>query len=155
MGTHGQQAKQLFFDGYNCAQSVFCAFCDVHGMSLDEAARISSSFGGGMGRLREVCGALSGIFMVIGALYGGYAVTDRAAKTQHYTMIQELASKFRERYGTLLCRDILGLPEGPSDPEPEAHTPEYLAKRPCPGCVECAADILDEFLAARGNLPTK
>ena len=110
MGTHGEQAKQLFFDGYNCAQSVFCAFCDVHGMSLDEAARLSSSFGGGMGRLREVCGALSGIFMVIGALYGGYEVTDRAAKTQHYTMIQELASKFRERYGTLLCRDILGLP---------------------------------------------
>lgn len=148
MGFHGQKAKQLFFDGYNCAQSVFCAFCDVHGMSLDEAARLSSSFGGGMGRLREVCGALSGIFMVVGALYGGYEVTDRAAKTRHYTMIQELAAKFRAQYGTLMCHDILELSSWPSDPEPEAHTPEYLATRPCPGCVEYAADILDEFLAA-------
>ena len=74
------------------------------------------------GRLREVCGALSGIFMVVGALYGGYEVTDRAAKTRHYTMIQELAAKFRARYGTLMCHDILDLSSWPSDPEPEAHT---------------------------------
>ncbi len=65
-----------------------------------------------MGRLREVCGALSGIFMVVGALYGGYEVTDRAAKTRHYTMIQELAAKFRARYGTLMCHDILDLSRG-------------------------------------------
>ena len=116
-------------------------------MSLEEAARISSSFGGGMGRLREVCGALSGILMVVGELYGGYDVTDHDAKTRHYTIIQELAAKFRAHYGTLMCRDILGLPEGPSDPEPKAHTPDYLATRPCPGGVECASDILDEFLA--------
>ena len=146
MKTHGEIAKQLFFDGYNCAQSVYCAICDVHGMTMEDAARLSSSFGGGMGRLREVCGALSGIFMVIGHLYGGYAPTDHEAKVAHYTMIQELAARFRAKYDTILCRDILGLPEGPSVPVPEAHTPEYLATRPCPGCVQAAADILDEFL---------
>lgn len=146
MINHAANAKQMFIDGYNCAQAVFCAFCDVHGMDMDEAARISSSFGGGMGRLREVCGALSGAFMVVGMLYGGYDVKDRAAKTRHYEIIQELAKKFQGEYGTLMCRGILGLPDGPSNPEPEVHTPEYLKTRPCPGCVEYAARILDEFL---------
>ena len=147
METHAEKAKALFLEGYNCAQSVFCAFGDVHGMDPDTARRVSSSLGGGMGRLREVCGALSGAFLVIGMLYGGYPGGDLEAKTRHYTMIQELASRFRESYGTILCRDILGLPPGPSDPRPEPHSPDYLARRPCPGCIARAAALLDEYLA--------
>lgn len=152
MESHEQIAGKLFAGGYNCAQSVFCAFCGVHGMRMEDAARVSSSFGGGMGRLREVCGALSGAFMVVGCLCGGYEPGDREAKSRHYRMIQELGAKFRAEYGTLLCRDILGLGEGPSEPEPEAHTPQYLASRPCPGCVAFGARLVDEFLAEHPEL---
>ena len=101
---HAGKAMELFLDGYNCAQSVFTAFCDLHGMEEKEALRLSSSFGGGMGRMREVCGALSGIFMAAGLLYGYDSPDDKDAKTEHYRRIQELAGAFKERTGTLLCR---------------------------------------------------
>ena len=106
---HAGKAMELFLDGYNCAQSVFTAFCDLHGMEEKEALRLSSSFGGGMGRMREVCGALSGIFMAAGLLYGYDSPDDKDAKTEHYRRIQELAGAFKERTGTLLCRELLGL----------------------------------------------
>ena len=150
MSKHSQLARQNFINGMNCAQSVFCAFDDVHGFDADTAYRISSSFGGGIGRLREVCGALSGALMVMGMLEGGYPVSDGEAKAAHYKMIQEFAEKFRQEVGSIKCWQILGLPEGPSEPVPEYHTPEYLERRPCPRCVETAARILDEFLEAHG-----
>ena len=84
---HAGKAMELFLDGYNCAQSVFTAFCDLHGMEEKEALRLSSSFGGGMGRMREVCGALSGIFMAAGLLYGYDSPDDKDAKTEHYRRI--------------------------------------------------------------------
>ena len=92
--VHAGKAMGLFLDGYNCAQSVFTAFCDLHGMDEKEALRLSSSFGGGMGRMREVCGALSGIFMAAGLLYGYDSPDDKDAKTEHYRRIQELAGAF-------------------------------------------------------------
>ena len=93
--SHEEQAKALFMDGCNCAQAAFCAFCDVTGLEKELAMRLSSSFGGGMGRLREVCGALSGIFMAAGILYGYDDLTDKSLKTDHYERIQELAARFR------------------------------------------------------------
>ncbi len=146
MSRHSELAKQNFINGMNCAQSVFCAFADVHGFDADTAYRISSSFGGGIGRLREVCGALSGALMVMGLLEGGYPVSDGAAKAAHYKKIQVFASAYEKEIGSIKCWKILGLEEGPSEPVPEAHTPEYLAKRPCVRCVEAAARLLDAFI---------
>lgn len=149
MSKHSELAKQNFINGQNCAQSVFTAFCDVHGFDPDTAYRISSSFGGGIGRLREVCGALSGALMVMGYVVGTYPTTDGEAKAAHYKMIQTFAKKFEAEAGSIKCWKILDLPEGPSEPLPEQHTPEYLAIRPCPRCVEIAARLLDEFLEER------
>lgn len=153
MDSYAEKAAGLFPQGYNCAQSVFCAFCDVHGMDPETARRISSSFGGGVGRLREICGAVSGACMVLGMLYGGYDRHDLQAKAAHYVMIQDLAARFRESFGALTCREILGLPPGPSDPVPEPHDPAHMAGRPCPGCIARAAELLEALLREQGALP--
>lgn len=147
---HEKAAAANFIGGYNCAQSVFTAFCDVHGFDRETAARVSSSFGGGVGRLREICGALSGALMVLGCVEGGYEAGDIEAKAAHYRDIQEFARRFEKEIGSISCRSILGLPPGPSDPIPEAHSPQYLAMRPCLRCVETSARLLDEFLAEKG-----
>ena len=138
------KAAQLFVSGYKCAQAVMVAFCDVIGMDEHTTAKISSSFGGGMGRLREVCGAVSGMLMVAGILYG-YDVQDGdEAKKAHYELVQELAGQFREQNGSIICREILKNP--PSDPNPSPRTAEYYAKRPCARMVYCAADILERYI---------
>jgi C_GCAxxG_C_C family probable redox protein len=146
MGSHSELSKELFEKGYNCAQSVFAAFCDETGMELDAALRLSSSFGGGMGRLREVCGAVSGMFMAAGMIYGYSDPADSDAKTEHYERIQHLAARFRGRNGTIICRELLELPEGPDSPVPEERTEAYYVRRPCGDLVLNAADILDEYL---------
>ena len=144
--NHGEKARELFMEGCNCAQASFCAFCDVTGMDQSLALRMSSSFGGGMGRLREVCGALSGIFMAAGILYGYDDLQDKSLKTAHYQRIQELAGRFRQENGTIICRELLGLQETHSQPEPEDRTQAYYDSRPCPRLVECAARILDDYI---------
>ena len=137
---HGMKAAELFTQGYNCAQSVAAAFCDVTGLDEKTAARMASPFGGGMGRMREVCGAVSGMLMVLGALYGydDPGEKDRAKKA-HYAMVQELAGKFRERNGSIICREILKNP--PSDPSPTPRTAEFYKTRPCARMVMTAARI--------------
>ena len=144
---HREKAAELFVNGCNCAQAVAVAFCDVTGMDPRAAAKLSSSFGGGMGRMREVCGAVSGMLMVLGALYGydDPGEGDRAKKA-HYALVQELAGKFRERNGSIICREILKNP--PSDPSPTPRTAEFYKNRPCARLVVCAAELLDEYIAA-------
>ena len=143
---HGLYAAELFLNGCNCAQSVVVAFCDVTGLDKEFAAKMSSSFGGGMGRMREVCGAVSGMLMVLGILYGyDDPGEDDAAKKAHYHADQELAGKFREEVGSIVCREILKNP--PSDPNPTPRTAEYYAKRPCARMVLTAAEILDRYIA--------
>ena len=144
---HSARAAELFCKGYNCAQAVTVAFCDVTGLSEEFSARLASSFGGGMGRMREVCGAVSGMLMVLGALYGydDPGEKDRAKKA-HYAMVQELAGKFRERNGSIICREILKNP--PSDPSPTPRTAEFYKNRPCARLVVCAAELLDEYIAS-------
>ena len=144
--THEEKAVQNFLSGYNCAQSVFLAFAPDLGFSDDLALRLSSSFGGGMGRLREVCGAVSGILMAAGVLYGYTSPCDDEAKAAHYALVQELAGKFRERHGTILCRELLGR-SGPESPVPEARTAAYYAQRPCARFVGDGARILEEYMA--------
>ena len=144
--THQEKARQNFLNGYNCAQAVFCAFCDVTGMDEREALWLSSSFGGGMGRLREVCGAVSGMFMAAGLLYGYDDLEDKSLKAAHYARIQELAARFSSQEKSLICRELLGLTETHSAPEPSDRTQEYYQSRPCPRIVETAARILDKYI---------
>ena len=144
--NHEQQAVQYFLDGYNCAQAVFLAFAPDLGMERAAAARLSSSFGGGMGPLREVCGAVSGMLMAAGALYGYDTPGDDVQKAAHYALVQALAGQFREAHSTLLCRELLNRP-GPESPTPEARTPDYYASRPCARFVGTAARILEEYMA--------
>ena len=142
---HGHQAAELFLNGYNCAQAIAVAFCDVTGLDPAFSARMASSFGGGMGRMREVCGAVSGMLMVAGLLYGYETPGDDIKKKAHYTLVQALAGQFREQVGSIVCREILKNP--PSDPAPSPRTAEYYASRPCARMVFTAAQILDAYIA--------
>ena len=142
--NHSELAVENFMRGYNCSQAVVVAFCDVTGMKPQYAARLSSSFGGGMGRMREVCGAVSGMLTVAGLLYG-YGAPDDAAKKAHYTLVQALAGQFRDEHGSIICREILKNP--PSDPNPTPRTAEFYKTRPCARMVMTAARILDEYIA--------
>ena len=144
MMNHEEYAGSLFLKGYNCAQAVAVAFTDVTGLTDDYAAKMASSFGGGMGRMREVCGAVSGMLMVLGLVYGYDTPGDDEAKKAQYALIQQLAGKFREEVGSIVCREILKNP--PSDPNPSPRTAEYYAQRPCARMVMIAANILDEYI---------
>lgn len=141
---HGIKAAELFLGGYNCAQAVAVAFCDLTGLEEKQAAKMASSFGGGMGRLREVCGAVSGMLLVLGILDGYDDPTDDAAKKALYSRVQELAREFREENGSIICREILKNP--PSDATPSPRTPEYYASRPCARMVYTAASLLEDYL---------
>ena len=143
--NHGEKAVDLFASGYNCAQAVVVAYCDLTGMDVDFAAKLSSSFGGGMGRMREVCGAVSGMLMVAGLLYGYETPGDDVSKKAHYQLVQSLAAGFREKYGSIVCREILKNP--PSDPNPTPRTEEFYRTRPCARCVYLAAKLLDDYIA--------
>ena len=142
---HGMKAAELFLGGYNCAQSVAVAFCDVTGLEEKFTARMVSSFGGGMGRIREVCGAVSGMFFVLGLLYGYDTPGDDESKKRLYTEVQALAAKFREQCGSIVCREILKNPS--TDPNPSPRTEEYYRVRPCAKMVMTAARLMDEFIA--------
>ena len=141
---HREKAAELFLRGYNCAQAMLVAYCDVTGLEPAFAAKLASSFGGGMGRMREVCGAVSGMLMVAGLLYGYDTPGDDGSKKAHYHLVQYLAGKFREEAGSIVCREILKNP--PSDPNPTPRTAEFYARRPCARMLTLAAGILDEYI---------
>lgn len=141
-----EKAMKLFEEGYNCAQAVFLAFEDLHGMDREKAAALSSSFGGGMGRLREVCGTVSGMFMVAGVLYGYSSPAAREEKADHYARIQELAVAFERENGSIVCRELLGLSVKREAPQPSERTAEYYKKRPCKELVGQAAAIMERYI---------
>ena len=143
---HEKRAQELFYQGYNCAQAVFCAFCDETGLDLDTAARLASSFGGGIGRLREVCGALSGAELALGMLRGYSDVTDPALKSAHYRQVRTLAEAFRAEAGDIVCRELLKNVKTVPGGEPEPRTPAFYASRPCLRLVGEAAALLDRQL---------
>lgn len=142
---HGERAAELFLQGYNCAQAVAVAFCDMTGLDPVFSARMASSFGGGMGRLREVCGAVSGMLMVAGLVYGYDVPGDDVSKKKHYALVQDLAEQFRQEAGSIVCREILKNP--PSDPNPTPRTAAFYAQRPCARMVMLAGRILDAYMA--------
>ncbi len=143
--NHKEIAIDFFKQGYNCAQSVAMAFADVTGLDAKQSARLASSFGGGLGRMREVCGTVSGMAFVLGALYGYDDPKVTGASATHYARVQEVAGKFKELNGSIICRELLG-EKAPVTATPEPRTPEYYKKRPCADLVGMAADILDDYI---------
>lgn len=140
-----EKARELFLKGYNCAQAVVLAFGDEIGLDDETLARLASPFGGGMGRMREVCGAVSGMFTVLGLL-GGYSDPEGTAeKKALYARVQALAARFREECGSIVCRELLA-GKADSAPTPTERTPEFYQKRPCAELVALATSILDEEL---------
>ena len=142
MTDHAARAEKLFREGYNCAQAVLIAFGDVTGLEHETAARLASSFGGGLGRMREVCGAVSGAAMVLGLVKGYADPADHEAKKAHYHLVQEFARRFREQNGSIICRELLSGTDVVHGSEPEQRCGEYYRKRPCPLLVRVAAEIL-------------
>ncbi|MBR4711679.1 MAG: C_GCAxxG_C_C family protein [Clostridia bacterium] len=143
---HDEEARRLFLAGYNCAQAVFCAFCDRTGLDTDTAARLSSSFGGGIGRLREVCGTCSGALMALGMIRGYADPADPEAKKRHYALVREYARRFGEANGSIICRELLRDVPVTAGGDPEPRTPEFYARRPCLRLAGEAARILDDIL---------
>ena len=142
-----EKAVEPFKEGFNCSQSVVAAFADHYGFTREQALRMSASFGGGIGRMRETCGAACGLFMLAGLETGATTGADSAGKAANYALVQELAEEFKKRNGALKCADLLGLSkEAPIVSTPEARTTQYYAKRPCVKMVEEAARIWCEYL---------
>lgn len=145
--SKGDIAKQNFMNGYNCSQAVLLAFCEDFGLEKETALKISEPFGGGMGRMREVCGTVTGMFMVIGLAMGNDNSKDNTTKKNIYKSVQELAAKFKEDNGSIICRELLGLQKANKESYvPSERTTEYYKKRPCPELCKYAADILEEYL---------
>jgi C_GCAxxG_C_C family probable redox protein len=162
MKPEREKAKELFLEGYNCSQSVFVAYADRYGLDKELALKLSASFGGGMGRMREVCGVVSAMFMVAGMETGQVHPRDPEAKKANYDMVQKLAKRYKEEYGSIICKELLGLVPMPgkekkneekvlqaaefTDTTPAERTEEYYKKRPCLEQIQRACDILDEVI---------
>ncbi|MBE6901681.1 MAG: C_GCAxxG_C_C family protein [Ruminococcaceae bacterium] len=146
MSVKGDRAYELFKAGYNCSQAVFGAFCEELGVDFDTAVKLASGFGGGIGRMREVCGTFSGLTMAASLIYGYSDPKELEQKTELYEKIRSLGNKFREDNGSIICRELLGLQQAEKSAIPEARTSEYYQKRPCAELCRYAADLLAEFI---------
>ncbi|MED9822191.1 MAG: C-GCAxxG-C-C family protein [Christensenellales bacterium] len=142
--NHTQKARDLFLSGCSCSQAVFAAFADDFGMDTDTALRLASSFGGGMGGMRETCGAVTGMLMVAGLKWGYSDVSRLDLKTAHYTRVRSLIERFQAEHHTIVCRDLLAH-LGTLKQAPSARTEAYYKERPCVLFVETAARLLDEM----------
>ena len=135
--AYAERARELFLEGYNCCQAVFLACTEDLGLDVETRARLASSFGGGMGGMRQVCGAVSGMLM---------APADRVGKTAQYETVRLLSDRFKEKNGSIICRELLGLDENFKPKPPEARTAEYYKKRPCPELCAMAAGIFEDYI---------
>ena len=145
--TKRQIAEQNFLDGYNCTQAVVMAFADELNIDKDILVKVSSSFGGGFGRLREVCGAVSAMGIIVGLLEGkDFSKEGLEAKAEQYAKIQKLANEFKEINGSIVCRDLLGAKLATTNPQPDARTPEYYKIRPCAKLVGDISEILEKYI---------
>lgn len=144
--SKGERAYELFKEGYNCSQAVFGAFAEELGVDFDTAVKLASGFGGGIGRMREVCGTFTGLTMAASMIYGYNDPKDTETKTELYEKIRALADKFREENGSIICRELLGLQQAEKSAVPEARTSEYYKKRPCAELCRYAAELLEQFI---------
>ena len=145
MSKYSDRAIELFKDGKNCSQAVFVAFAPDLGVSEDVALSISVGLGGGVGRMREVCGAVSGSAMLVGLKYPGFD------KMQVYEKVREIIDEFKKTNHSIVCKELLGLTEAEKSSKPEARTPEYYQKRPCVQIVEDAALAVEKILFSEEN----
>lgn len=143
-----ERARELFHEGFNCSQSVVAACADLYGMDEQTALRVAASFGGGIGRMRQTCGAACGMFLLAGLENGSATPHDAEGKKQNYALVQDLAAKFKEENGSLICAELLGIAPKPQEPTPEARTEAYYQKRPCAEMVASAVRI---FLTTLNN----
>lgn len=149
-----QRAVEIFMQGYGCSQAVVTAFCDLYGLDETLAKRIAAGFGGGIGRMRMVCGAVSGIVTLVGLDCGQTQGNDKEGKAACYKVVQELLGTFKERNGSVVCAELLGLngcPVVTNTYQPDERNEEYYRKRPCARKVESAARIFAEYLDAKGG----
>ena len=142
-----EKAVELFKSGYNCSQSVVAAFADLYGFTQEQALKMSASFGGGIGRMREICGAACGLFLLAGLETGATQASDREGKAANYALVQKLAAEFKRRNGSMICHELLGLKKTePIVATPEERTAQNYKKRPCVKMVEEAARIWVEYI---------
>jgi len=152
MTKHEEKAVALFKEGYNCAQAVFAAFSDLTGLGEQTSVRLASSFGGGFGRQREVCGAVSGMMMAAGMLFGYDSPTDNVSKKDHYALVQSLMKQYADSNGSYICKELLGLADKENtDPTPTLRTQGFYQKRPCSELVGEAARLLDEYIESKSE----
>ncbi len=145
-----EKSVEFFKEGFNCSQSVVAAFADKYGFTKEQALKISASFGGGIGRMRETCGAACGMFILAGLETGSTVGSDKDGKKNNYEFVQQLAEEFKRRNGALKCSDLLKLSAGtPIVSTPETRTEQYYKKRPCVQIVEEAAKIWVESMEKR------
>ncbi len=150
--TRGEKAKALFESGYTCSQAVALSFADLFDIPEETLSALAAPFGGGMGRMREVCGAVSGSFMVLGLTEKYTDPADSEGKMALYAKVREIADKFKAENGSIICRELLeGVNAAPGG-NPETRSPEYYKKRPCGELVKSAADIIEEYLNERASL---
>lgn len=148
------KAVDYFMQGYGCCQSVVAAFADLYGLDEVMAKRIAAGFGGGVGRMRMMCGAVSGIVILVGLDCGQTVGSDREGKSNCYKVVQELLSQSKEQNGSLICAEILGLnghDKAASSYVASERTAEYYRTRPCAAKVECAARIFAQYLEKKEN----
>ena len=145
-------AKKNFESGMNCAQAVVSAFSDLIGMDAETILKVSAPFGGGIGRMREVCGTVSGMMMVAGLIFYNASSPTNSEKSALYAREQELAMRFRAEFGSIICRDLLSGVKTDSSPTAEERTPQYYKKRPCSEICAHAAQILEDYLKEQGIL---
>lgn len=143
---YGARAKELFESGYNCCQAVFLACTEDLELDTETKAKLASSFGGGIGGMRQVCGTVSGMFLALGLRCGYSDPKDKAGKAAQYEVIRALADEFKQENGSIICRELLGLDENFKPKPPEDRTDSYYKKRPCGKLCKCAADILGRYM---------
>jgi len=136
--------RNLFKEGYNCSQSVFCSYCEQFGIDFDTGLKLSSSFGGGIGRLRNVCGAISGLCMLIGLKQGYTSPDNDEIKEKHYAKVQELVKKFENKFGSVICKELLNFDEKNFSPKPTKRTNEFYQNRPCEKFIKYACELFEE-----------
>lgn len=153
MGERAEKAKDLFFEGYNCTQSVVGAFADLYGLDMETAMRFCDGLGAGMGRMRLTCGAVSGMALVAGLELSSGKPKDLNNRAEVYAKVREMSEKFIEKNGSVICRELLGSAM-PSDnsARPEERTAEYYKKRPCPECIYDCAEIIENCLTDIKNM---
>lgn len=154
MSERAEKARALFYEGYNCAQSVVGAFADLYDLDVNTAMRFSDGLGGGMGRMRLTCGAVSAMALIAGLELSSGRPKDLDNRAKVYAKVREMAEAFQKKNGSVICRELLGasMPKDNSS-RPEERTSEYYKRRPCPGCIYDCAEIIDRYLI--GNINKK